>query len=556
MNQIHYPFWPKRLPKSMPISQAPLHDILETSARRYPDRTAIIYYGAEISYIEFWKQALQLAGALGGIGIKPGARVALYLQNSPHFAISFFGILRAGAVVVPLNPMLKDSEFMGLLKDSGARTIITTTDLYPTIAKSLHEIGESRVVVGSYHDYLPDQPAFPVPVFMAQAPKNVAGPLSWTDFLTSASPPPDIAINPNDLCLLPYTAGSTGVPKGCMHTHETVMANAIGSVFWIGVNPASVNLAALPFFHVTGLIHSFLATVAAGAACIVMTRWDREAALQFIEKFGVTIWPNITTMLIDLLAAPDIHQRNLTSLSFVGGGGAPLPPAVGEKLLKLTGLTFAEGYGLTETISQTHWNPPDRPKLGSIGVPVFGVDSRIVDVSTLKEVSAGQTGEVISLGPQVFKGYWNKPQETAQAFLELDGQRFFRTGDIAFVDDEGYFFVVDRLKRMINAAGFKVWPSEVEALLYRHPAVLEACIIGISDPERVENVKAYIVLKSEFKGKISAEEIIHWSKEQMSAYKYPRIVEFTEALPKSGAGKILWRQLQEAEKEKQSDKKR
>ncbi len=554
MNQVHYLFWPKRLPKFLPIPRVPLHDLLETSAGRYPDRTAIIYYGAEISYSDFWKQSQQVAGALAGIGITPGDRVALYLQNSPHFAISFFGILRAGAVVVPLNPMLKGSEFMGLLKDSGARTVITTTDLYPAIAGALGENGDIRMVVGSYHDYLPAQPALPVPVFITQTPKSIEGELSWTDFLESAPAPPDIAINPADLCLLPYTAGSTGVPKGCMHTHETIMANAIGSVFWIGVNPASVNLAALPFFHVTGLIHSFLATVAAGAAFVVLTRWDREAALQSIDKYGVTIWPNITTMLIDLLAAPDIHQRNLASLSFVGGGGAPLPPAVGEKLLKLTGLTFAEGYGLTETISQTHWNPPDRPKLGAIGVPVFGVDSRIVDVSTLQEVPSGQTGEIVTRGPQVFKGYWNKPLETDQSFMELDGQRFFRTGDIAFADDEGYFFVVDRLKRMINAAGFKVWPSEVEALLYRHPAVLEACIIGVSDAERVENVKAYIVLKPEFKGKVSTEEIIEWSKNQMSAYKYPRIVEFTEALPKSGAGKILWRQLQEAEKEKSIQK--
>jgi fatty-acyl-CoA synthase len=555
MNQVHYPFWPKRLPKFLPIPQVPLHDLLETSARRYPDRRAIIYYGTEISYFAFWRKAQQLAGALNGIGIGKGDRVALYLQNSPHFAISFFGILRAGAVVVPLNPMLKGSEFMDLLKNSGARAVITTTDLYPAIAEARHVLGEKQMVVGSYHDFLPDQPALPVPVFMTQAPKSVEGAQSWAEFLTSAPPPPDIAIDPNGLCLLPYTAGSTGIPKGCMHTHGTVMANALGSVSWIGVNPASVNLAALPFFHVTGLIHSLLGTVAAGAAGIVLTRWDREAALQSIEKYGVTIWPNITTMLIDLLAAPDIHQRKLTSLSFVGGGGAPLPPAVGEKLLKLTGLTFAEGYGLTETISQTHWNPPDRPKLGSIGVPVFGVDSRIVDVSTLKEVAAGQTGEIVSSGPQVFKGYWNNPQDTIHSFLELDGKRFFRTGDIAYADDEGYYFVVDRLKRMINAAGFKVWPSEVEALLYRHPAVMETCIIGVPDPQRVENVKAYIVLKPEFIGKISAEEIINWSKEQVSAYKYPRIVEFTQALPKSGAGKILWRQLQEAEKEKRSDKK-
>jgi fatty-acyl-CoA synthase len=548
MNQTHYPFWPKRLPKLLPVPHVPLHDLLETSARRYPERTAIIYYGAEITYREFWKQALQFAGALCDIGIHPGDRVALYLQNSPHFAVSFFGILRVGAVVVPLNPMLKGSEFTGLLKDSGARTVITTTDLYPVIAKELQNFDKKNVVVGAYHDYLPTQPALPVPAFMTQAAKSVEDATLWKDFLRNAPMPPEMNIQPDDICLLPYTAGSTGIPKGCMHTHQTIMANAMGSIFWAGASPATVNLAALPFFHVTGLIHSFLGTVAAGACFIILTRWDREAALQSIEKFGVTLWPNITTMLIDLLASPDIQQRNLTSLSFVGGGGAPLPPAIGEKLLNLTGLTFAEGYGLTETISQTHWNPPDRPKLGSIGVPVFDVDSRIVDISTLKEVPSGQTGEIISSGPQVFKGYWKKPQETADAFLELDGRRYFRTGDIAYMDDEGYFFIVDRLKRMINAAGFKVWPSEVEAQLYRHPAVMEACVIGVSDMERVENVKAYIVLNPEFKGKTTAQEIIDWAKERMSAYKYPRIVEFTDALPKSGAGKILWRQLQEAER--------
>lgn len=550
MNQTHYPFWPKRLPKFLPFPHVPLYDLLETSARRYPERTAMIFYGKEISYREFWHQAKQVAGALIKSGVGPGDRVALYLQNSPHFAIGFFGILRAGAVVVPLNPMLKGSEFMGLLKDSGARTVITTADLFPAIAGELRNHGEINAVVGTYSDYLPDPPALPVPAFMTQAAGHVENATPWKDFLHNAPNPPDMAIQPEDICLLPYTAGSTGIPKGCMHTHQSVISNAMGSVFWIGASPASVNLAALPFFHVTGLIHSFLGTVAAGACFIILTRWDREAALQAIEKFGVTIWPNITTMLIDLLAAPDIAKRNLSSLSFVGGGGAPLPPAIGEMLLSLTGLTFAEGYGLTETISQTHWNPPDRPKLGSIGIPVFGVDSRIVDVSTLNEAPPGQTGEIVSIGPQVFKGYWNKPEETADAFLDLDGQRYFRTGDIAYKDEEGYFFIVDRLKRMINAAGFKVWPSEVEAQLYRHPAVLEACVIGVSDTERVENVKAFIVLKPEFIGKTTAQEIINWAKEQMSAYKYPRIIEFSDALPKSGAGKILWRQLQEAEKNK------
>ena len=232
------------------------------------------------------------------------------------------------------------------------------------------------------------------------------------------------------------------------------------------------------------------------------------------------------------------------------GGGAPLPVAVGEQLKKLTGLIFAEGYGLTETISQTHWNPPDRAKLGSIGIPVFGVDSRIVDVGTLKELPLGEQGEIVINGPQVLKGYWNKPEETAGVFFELDGKTFFRTGDIGRMDEEGYFYVLDRVKRMINAAGFKVWPAEVESILYRHPAVLEACVVGLPDKERVEKAKAFIVLRPEQVGKITEEEIIKWSKEQMSAYKYPRLVEFVTALPKSGAGKILWRELQEKEREK------
>jgi len=550
MNKTHWPFWPKGLPKSLPLPHVPLYDLLETSARRYPERAAIIYYGTKITYRELWRQALKLSGALCDIGIHPGDRVALYLQNSPHFVIGFFGIIRAGAVVVPLNPMLKGSEFASLLEDSGAQAVITTTDLYPVIAKELQNFDKKNIIVGSYHDYMPNHPVLPVPTFMTEAAKSVEDVTMWEDFLRNAPMPQDVNIQLDDVCMLPYTAGSTGIPKGCMHTHQTVMATTMSAVLWTRANPAVVNLATLPYFHVTGFIHSLMSPIASGACIIILTRWDREAALQAIEKFSVTIWPNITTMVIDLMSSPDIKQRNLTSLSFVGGGGAPLPPSIGEKLMNLTGLTYVEGYGMTETISQTHWNPPERPKLGSIGISLFDVDSRIVDISTLKEMPPGETGEIIISGPQVFKGYWNKPQETAEAFIELDGQKYLRTGDIAYMDDEGYFFIVDRIKRMINASGFKVWPTEVEAQLYRHPAVMEACVIGIPDKERGENVKAYIVLKPEFKGKITTQEIVNWAKEQMSAYKYPRIIEFTDTLPKNSAGKILWRQVQEDERKK------
>jgi fatty-acyl-CoA synthase len=295
------------------------------------------------------------------------------------------------------------------------------------------------------------------------------------------------------------------------------------------------------------MVHSFLAPLAAWATSVLLTRWDRQAALAAIEKYEVTGWTNITTMLIDLLATPNLDVSSLSSLQAVGGGGAPLPAALSEKLKDNFGLSYMEGYGLTETISQTHMNPPDRVKAGSIGVPVFDVDARIVDVSTLKELPVGEQGEIVIEAPQVFKGYWGKAEETEKAFLELDGKRFFRTGDIGYMDEEGYFVVSDRLKRMINAAGFKVWPAEVESILYRHPAVLEACVISVPDAERVENVKALVVLRPEAVGKVTAEEIVKWSKEQMSAYKYPRLVEIVESLPKSGAGKVLWRQMQEDE---------
>ncbi len=550
MNQAHFQYWPKRVPKELIYPETPLFEFLETSARRYPGHPAIIYYGRKITYSELWDTCLRLAGALGKMGIKKGDRVAVYMQNSPQFAISYLGGMRANGVVVPLNPMLVDNELRTLLKDSGAKAVITTSELYPKLKPIGEALGLNNIIVGALNDYLPEAPEIPVPDFMDSLPPAPEGDLNWHEVLDQAPPPPPVEVNSDDLCLLPYTAGSTGVPKGCMHTHRGVVSNVMGSLYWTNHAPTMTVLATLPFFHVTGMIHSFLAPIAMGGTAVYLSRWDRRAALEAIEKYQVNLWGNITTMLIDLLAAPEIDQSDIGSLSFVGGGGAPLPKAVGKKFKVFTGLEFAEGYGLTEAISQTHWNPPDRPKLGSVGIPVFGVDARIVDVATLEEVPQGEQGEIVINGPQIFQGYWNKPDATKEVFMELDGKPFFRTGDIGRMDEEGYFYILDRLKRMINAAGFKVWPTEVESVLYRHPAVLEACVIGLPDEERVETVKAVIVLRPEQEEEVTPEDIISWSKRNMSAYKYPRYVEFVEALPKSGAGKILWRRLQEEEHER------
>lgn len=545
MNNAHYSSWPARMPKRLDYPQTPLHDMLATSARRFPHKPGVIYYGNEISYGQIWTQARQLAGALAAFGVRKGDRVAVYMQNCPHYLISCFGILAAGGVMVPLNPMLVERELYNLLGDCGAKAVITTTELHGRIAPIASDLGVEHVICGSLWDYMPENPAIPMPDFMAALPRTIDGAESWSQTLAQAGPAPDVDLEPGDMAMLPYTAGSTGLPKGCVHTHATVTANVWSAMYWTHLTSGTVVLASLPFFHVTGFIHSLAAPVAAGSTIVLLTRWDREAALQAIEKYGVTHFVNITAMMIDMLSAPDIARRDLSSLQMLGGGGTPLPVAVGERLKELTGLDYVEGYGMTETISQTHFNPCDKAKLGSIGIPDFGVDARIIDVESLQELPAGQQGEMVIHAPEVMLGYWNKPVETEEAFIEIDGKRFLRTGDICRVDEDGYYFVTDRLKRMINAAGFKVWPAEIESVLYKHPHVLEACVISAPDAKRQETVKALVVARPGCQA--DPEEIIAWSRQQMSAYKAPRIVEVVEALPKSGAGKILWKQVQEQE---------
>lgn len=553
-NTAHFAFWPKRVPHELEYPRVPLFEFLETSARRYPDHPALIYYGTEISYSRLHEEVARTAALLSEMGVKKGDRVGLYLQNTPHFIVGFFGILRANAVVVPINPMLTEREVLQLISDSGAVAAITTADIYKRLLAVQEQTGLKNIVVGRYADYLPESPALPIPEAMENEPEiedNNVWP--WARALANTSPlPPAAETVFEDMAMLPYTSGSTGVPKGCIHTHATVISNTVSSAVWHTMVANSTILATLPLFHVTGLVHSLLAPVYAGATMVLLTRWDREAAIAAIEKYRCTHWTNITTMVIDILNHPDIRDRDLGSLMIIGGGGAPLPEAVGKKLHELTGLQYVEGYGMTETISQTHFNPPDRPKLQCIGIPDFGVDARIIDLDTGEELGPGRQGELIISGPEVMEGYWNRPGDNAEVFLEIEGKRFLRTGDICSMDEEGYFYIVDRSKRMINAAGYKVWPTEVEGVLYKHPAVSEVCVVGVPDPVRVENVKAFIVLAPEARGKVSEKEIIDWARQNMAAYRYPRIVEFVEELPKSGTGKIQWRQLQQREKEKAS----
>ncbi|WP_417565217.1 long-chain fatty acid--CoA ligase [Marinobacter sp.] len=550
----HYAVWPRELPKSLALPRTSVFTNLEISARRYPDRNAIIFYDAPMTYSRLFREVEAMAGYLQAQGVAKGDRVLLYMQNSPQYVIAYYAILRADAVVIPINPMNRAAELEHFVADTGADVCLAGQELAGFIAPLLETTDLSQIVVASYSTYIaPDTDlALPKEVAAPAWSKEMAGVVSWEQALAEGHTPSAHTAGPEDLAVIPYSSGTTGAPKGCMHTHRSVMATAVHRAFWNLSTANTVQLATLPFFHVTGMTGSMNSPIYSGSTTVIMTRWDRTTAARLIERYKVTGWTNIVTMAVDFLSNPDIGQYDLTSLTTIGGGGAAMPEAVAAKLKTMTGLDYIEGYGLSETMAATHINPSNRPKPQCLGIPVFDVDSRIIDVDTLQEKGPGETGEIVSNGPQVTIGYWNRPAETEAAFVEIDGKRFFRTGDLGYYDEEGYFFMVDRVKRMINASGYKVWPSEVEGLMYRHPGIHEVCIISSPDPKRGETVKACIVLTPEAEGKTKAEDITAWCKEQMAAYKIPTLIEFVDQLPKSPTGKLMWRALQEEEWEAKS----
>ena len=521
----------------------------EVSARRYPDKPFLVYYDTQVSFAAFHNEAERLAGYLEQkCAVKKGDRVLLLMQNSPQFMIGYYGILRANAVVVPLNPMNLTQELLRYAKDAGAATMLVSQELYPRVEPLLKSGDLKHVIVAAYSDYLREPTTLAVPDFIS-APRvdyQSQGLALWKDVLAADLKPGLLTAGPDDLCVMPYTSGTTGQPKGCMHTHRTVMHTTVASMQWFALQPEMTLLAVAPMFHVTGMQGGMNGPLFIGNTMVLLPRWDREVAAQCVERYKVASWTAIPTMIQDFFLNPNIDKYDLSSIRRLSGGGAAMPAAVAQRLAKV-GIIYVEGYGLTETIAATHINPADHPKQQCLGIPIHDVDSRIIDPVTLRELPPGEVGEIIMHGPQVFLGYWKKPEDTAQVFMELDGKKFFRSGDLGKMDEDGYFFIVDRLKRMINASGYKVWPTEIESLMYQHPAVQEACVIGAKDAHRGETVKAVIVLRAEWRGKIEAQPIIDWCRENMAAYKVPRVIEFVDALPKSGAGKIMWRELQERE---------
>jgi fatty-acyl-CoA synthase len=563
------PHWPRRLPRELVVPETTLWSNLEVSAQRYPHKAAYVFFGQPLSFAQLRDQAIALAGWLQARGVKRGDRVLLFMQNAPQYAVAFYAVQRADAVVVPVNPMNRADEFGHYITDAQAVVAITSADLAGIVAEANGRLPQAQqlrhTVATRLGDALPaevqaqEEGSPALMAWLRADPPLPPGATRWADALAAGHTPGPVQAQADDLALLPYTSGTTGLPKGCIHSHRTLMPNVVGSALWGHASAETVALAVVPMFHITGMMYGVLANVYLASTQILLPRWDRELAARLIARHRVSHWTCIPTMIIDLLGSPNAAQFDLTSLRYLSGGGAAMPQAVAERLQANYGISFAEGYGLTETAAPSHANPPERAKLQCLGMPIFGVDSRVIDPQSLRELPANEVGEIITHGPMVFKAYWGYPQATEEAFIEIDGKRFFRTGDLGRVDEEGYFFITDRLKRMINASGFKVWPSEVELLLFKCPLVQEACIIAARDAYRGETVKAVVVLKDEWRSQAAAQEaqrlalaeqLIAWAREHMAAYKVPRLVEFVDALPKSGSGKVMWRLLQEREAER------
>jgi len=537
-------YWPKDLPRQLAVPETTIHDMLEVSRRRYASSTALHFFGTDIDYRRLHDEVERLAGWLTRrAGVRRGDRVLLYLQNSPQWVVAYYAVLRADAVVVAVNPMSRAAELAHYLSDSGARVAVCAQDLLPELGAASSGTDLSVIIGVVYRDYLLQSHDYTLPAWVLEPSRRCEGIVAWHDVLAAMEAPAASLATADDPSGIVYTSGSTGRAKGCLLTHRAYMHNIVGQALWHWVAPGTPVLGVAPMFHVSGLNHGVHLPVYVGGSSVVVPRWDREIVAALIERRRIGHASIPPTALVDLLGMPDLPGFDFGSLRRLTSGGAAMPDALANRVEETLGVTFIEAYGLTETAATTHLNPVVRPKRQSIGVPFFGTEALVIDPDGGAYAGAGESGEIVVRGPQLFSGYWNDPEATREAFIDIEGRRFLRTGDIGHVDDEGYFFLTDRAKRMINASGYKVWPAEVEKVLLQHPGVKEVCVIGVPDAYRGESVQA-VVIRADGHA-LTERELAEWARARMSAYKCPRSVQFVNALPKSSVGKILWRVLQD-----------
>jgi len=548
--------YPPQIPYTLTYDEISLQQLLKNTAEKYPNKMVIHFNGKELSYQELYESALKFAGYLQKIGIQKGDRVAIMLPNTPQSVISFFGVMMAGGIVVQTNPMYTERELAFQMKDSGAKAIVALDVLYPRIKKIQGQTELEHVIITAIKDYLPFPKNLVYPFiqkkqygFSVKVEHKGNVHLFMEIMKQPALQEPMMNINfEEDLAILQYTGGTTGFPKGVMLTHKNLIANTKMCQAWLYKcrEGEEIVLGALPFFHVYGMTTVMILSILQASKMVLIPKPDPEVLLKTIQSQRPTMFPGAPTMYIGMLNHPELSKYNLSSIDSCISGSAPLPVEVQEQFETLTGGKLVEGYGLTESSPVTHANllwDGERVK-GSIGLPWPDTLAEIRSVETGEALPVGEIGELVVKGPQVMKGYWNRPEETREVLKN----GWLHTGDMGYMDEEGYFYIVDRKKDMIIASGYNIYPREIEEVLYEHPAVKEVVVAGVPDPYRGETVKAYIVLKEG--AAVTEEELNKFARKNLAAYKVPRKYEFRDELPKTTVGKILRRQLVEEEKRK------
>ncbi len=547
--------YPEEIPHEIELPAMPVQQFLTEAYNEYPDKIAVHFMGKELTYKELYESALKFANYLRSLGVEKDDRVAVMLPNCPQAVIAYYGTMYAGGIVVQTNPLYTERELQYQMADSGAKVLLVMDILYPRAMKIIKETALENVIVTGIKDYLPFPKNLVYPFiqkkqygFSVKVEHSGTNHL-FTHIMQSSSPQP-IALDfdfEQDIALLQYTGGTTGSPKGVMLTHKNLIANTKMCDAWMYQSDEGneVILGILPFFHVYGMTTVLILAVMMKSKMVLLPKFDAEQALKTIDKQKPTLFPGAPTMYIGLLNQPNIENYDLSSIKACLSGSAPLPVDVQEKFEKITGGKLVEGYGLTETSPVTHANFIWHERVvGSIGVPWPNTDAIILRGGDYEPLPPGEIGEIAVKGPQVMKGYWNRPEETAMSFY--DG--WFLTGDLGYMDENGYFYVVDRKKDMIIAGGFNIYPREIEEVLYEHEAIQECVVAGIPDPYRGETVKAYVVLKEGYS--VSEEQLDEYCRKSLAAFKVPRHYEFRKELPKTAVGKILRRSLIDEEKQK------
>jgi len=551
--------YPPEIPHTLSYESIPVQEYLTRAYQDYPDKIAIHFLGKDVTYRELYESSLKFANYLRTLGIHKGDRVAIMLPNCPQNVIGYYGILYAGAIVVQTNPLYTEREIAYQMKDSGAKAILSLDILFPRISKVVKETNLENIIITGIKDYLPFPKNLVYPFiqkkqygFSVKVEHSGMNHLFPEVMKLGKVEKIDVPFDfEEDVAILQYTGGTTGFPKGVMLSHKNLISNASMCDAWLyrSENGQGTILGILPFFHVYGMTTVMILSVMLGNRMVLLPKFDAESALKTIDKQKPTLFPGAPTIYIGLLNHPDIAKYDLSSIEACLSGSAPLPLEVQEKFERVTGGKLVEGYGLTESSPVTHANfvwANERIK-GSVGVPWPDTDAAIFQVDSTVPLPVGEIGEICVRGPQIMKGYWNRPEDTENTMR--DG--WLLTGDLGYMDEKGYFFVVDRKKDMIIAGGYNIYPREIEEVLYEHPAVQECVAAGVPDPYRGETVKAYIVLKEG--EKCTESDLNAFCREHLAAFKVPRIYEFRKELPKTAVGKILRRTLIEEEKEKNKE---